>query len=41
LNWNRQFEERCRALNCIASDRLLVDQLLVDQLGGTRPIRKA
>jgi probable DNA repair protein len=28
LNWNRRFEERCRELGCIASDRLLVDQLI-------------
>jgi ATP-dependent helicase/nuclease subunit B len=27
-NWNRRFEERCRELNCIASDRLLSDQLI-------------
>jgi ATP-dependent helicase/nuclease subunit B len=28
LNWNRKFEERCRELNCIASDQLLSDRMI-------------
>ncbi len=30
MDWNRRFEERCRELNCVASDRLLSERMSLD-----------
>ncbi|HEY3655143.1 MAG TPA: PD-(D/E)XK nuclease family protein [Steroidobacteraceae bacterium] len=38
LDWNQRFEERCRELNCLASDRLLSDPLLERTPDGSRAL---